>query len=282
MKHIPWHQAVFQTRNGINIKEVSPEAGPPLVAYTHRDDYYVFGVVTQGACRASIDFTEREIRKGEVVCVFPGQVHVLTEPRDAHAFLLFVDSTFVETDFASLFSEYALCPFPVFLDEAAFQDLVRLLTILLHRMDSVENGSSENISVVRNLSGAVIGIIGEAIRAVMGQTTRNRRHVEIMMAFRKLLSASEDVNREIVHYAEQLHLSPVYLNEVVREVTGVSVGRYLQNELLLRARRMLIHTTLTVREIAFRLGVDDPAYFTRMFVRVVGMSPTAFRRKYLG
>lgn len=282
MKHIPLHQAVCRVQNGINIKEVSPEAGPPLVAYTHRDDYYIFGVVTEGTCRASIDFMEREIRKGEVVCVFPGQVHVLTEVRDAHAFLLFVDSAFVEADVASLFSEYALCPFPVFPDEAAFQDLVQLLTILLHRMDSEENGSSENSSVVRNLSGAVIGIIGDAIRAFMRQTIRNRRHVEIMMGFRKLLSASEGVNREIAHYAEQLHLSPVYLNEVVREVAGVSVGRYLQNELILRARRMLVHTTLTVREIGLRLGVNDPAYFTRMFVRVVGMSPTVFRRKYLG
>lgn len=282
MKQIPWHQAVYRTRNGINIKEVSPEAGPPLVTYTHRDDYYIFGVVTQGVCRASVDFTEREIRKGEVVCVFPGQVHVLTEVRDAHAFLLFVESAFVEENVAGLFSEYALCSFPVFPDEAVFQDLVQLLTILQHRMDSVENGYSEKSSVVRNLSGAVIGIIGDAIRAVMGQTTRNRRHVEIMMAFRKLLSASEGVNREIAHYTELLHLSPVYLNEVVREVAGVSVSRYIQNELILRARRMLVHTTLTVREIGLRLGVNDPAYFTRMFVRVVGMSPTAFRRKYLG
>jgi len=61
----------------------------------------------------------------------------------------------------------------------------------------------------------------------------------------------------------------------------MSAGRYIRNEFLSRAKRMLLYTSLTVREIAFRLGVDDAAYFTRLFTKAVGTAPTAYRRKYL-
>lgn len=107
---------------------------------------------------------------------------------------------------------------------------------------------------------------------------QNRRHIEITLAFKELLSANEQINRNVSHYAESLHISPVYLNEVVKNVTGVSVSRYIQNELILHAKRMLVYTSLTVREISIHLGIDDYAYFTRVFTKAVGISPTLYRK----
>lgn len=83
------------------------------------------------------------------------------------------------------------------------------------------------------------------------------------------------------HYAAALHISPVYLNEVVKNVTGESVGRYIRNEIVLRAKRMLVYTTRNIGEIACELGFDDYAYFTRLFTKQTGMNPTAYRKKYL-
>ena len=73
----------------------------------------------------------------------------------------------------------------------------------------------------------------------------------------------------------------MYLNEVVKSVTGVSVSRYIQNELILQAKRMLAYTSLTIREISNHLGIDDYTYFTRLFTKAVGVSPTCYRKKYL-
>ena len=82
-------------------------------------------------------------------------------------------------------------------------------------------------------------------------------------------------------HAEALHISPVYLNEVIKDITGTSVSKYVQNELMLRAKRMLAHTTLRISEISALLGIDDCAYFTRLFTKTVGINPTCFRKKYL-
>ena len=74
---------------------------------------------------------------------------------------------------------------------------------------------------------------------------------------------------------------PVYLNEAVKEVTGTSATLYIRNELILQAKRLLVYTGLAVKEVSDRLGIDDYAYFTRMFTQTTGISPTTFRQKNL-
>lgn len=89
-------------------------------------------------------------------------------------------------------------------------------------------------------------------------------------------------SRQPSYYASKLHISTVYLNEAVRSVTGMSVSRYIRNEIALQAKRLLIHTNDSVKEIAAALGFDDYAYFSRLFTQAVGVSPTVFRQKNLG
>ena len=66
----------------------------------------------------------------------------------------------------------------------------------------------------------------------------------------------------------------------VNAVLRTSVGRHIQDEIILQAKRKLVYTTASVKEIAHSLGFDDYSYFTRLFTKVVGISPTLFRRTY--
>lgn len=61
----------------------------------------------------------------------------------------------------------------------------------------------------------------------------------------------------------------------------MNVSRYIRSETVLQAKRMLIHTDLTVKEIANGLGCDDAAYFSRLFTPTVGVSPSMFRQRDL-
>lgn len=83
----------------------------------------------------------------------------------------------------------------------------------------------------------------------------------------------------LTHYAAQLGVSVAHLNALCRQYAGRSALMMVHERLLLEARRNLVYTAMTVREVAELLGFADPAYFTRFFRRATGMSPSEFRQR---
>ena len=66
------------------------------------------------------------------------------------------------------------------------------------------------------------------------------------------------------------------------EQTGTSPMRYLTDLRMSRARKLLADSSLTVREIAVRVGYPDPFHFSRSFKNAVGVSPAQFREQSRG
>ncbi|WP_304252380.1 AraC family transcriptional regulator [Parabacteroides gordonii] len=279
MSVIPTHKAAQQYDFGIFLKEISPTLPQETIVYAHRDDYYIFGMVDNGDCRINIDFKDYQLSGSKMMCIQPGQIHHVVKSSDLTAFLLFVDSVFVDPSDKHIIAEYTLSPVPFQLSETQLSELKQIFAIIARRISNHENEDLKRI--IQNLTCAAIGIITEAVRNTIQRQPQNRRHIEITLAFKELLSKEHPINKSPSYYASQLHISPVYLNEVIKNITGESSSKYIQNELVLRAKRMLIHTTLNIREIAFDLGFDDYAYFTRLFTKVTGMNPTSYRKKYL-
>ncbi len=279
MPPIPIHKAVVQSACGIFLKEVSPSSPQKPVGYAHRDDYYLFGIVNSGTCRLCVDFKEYRLSAGELICTHPGQVHRLMDAGDAAASLLFVDSVFVEPSDKQILAEYALRPEPLRINTAERAELKQIFAFISRRISCSENENSK--AVVQNLSRAAVGMITEIIRNTPHRQPKSRRHLEIALAFRELLSKEHPVDRSPSRYAAALHISSGYLNEAIKDTTGESVSKYIQNELIVRAKRQLVYTPRNIREIAFDLGFDDYAYFTRLFTKIAGMNPTSYRKKYL-
>jgi len=82
-------------------------------------------------------------------------------------------------------------------------------------------------------------------------------------------------------YAARLGITPTQLNNISNAALGRTAKRVVHDRIYLEARRNLVYTMLTVKEIAGLVGFDDPAYFARFFSRHAGMTPSEFRRQSL-
>ncbi|WP_370155319.1 helix-turn-helix domain-containing protein [Ferrovibrio sp.] len=98
-------------------------------------------------------------------------------------------------------------------------------------------------------------------------------------AFRGLLDRHYRTERAVAFYARRLGISETHLNRVCRAAFGTSALGAISRRLALEATRDLTFTVLSVKEIAYSLGFEDPAYFTRFFTKQTGETPTAFRRR---
>lgn len=93
-----------------------------------------------------------------------------------------------------------------------------------------------------------------------------------------LESAAELPLPAVQHFAEALHVSPAYLGDVLRTHTGQNAQQYLHHALIEKAMRLLLSTSLSIRETAFSLGFDNPSYFSRLFKQKTGLTPAEFRQ----
>ncbi len=113
--------------------------------------------------------------------------------------------------------------------------------------------------------------------------TRRTAEHDVLTRFEALLTAyfapeaGEQSLPTVQHFADALHVSPAYLSDMLRTLTGQSTQQHLHHALLEKAKRLLLTTSLTINETAFRLGFEYPQYFTRLFKNKTGMTPAAFR-----
>lgn len=281
-KSLPLHRAVQMTESGIFLKRIEPQNVIQPIRYAHCDDYFLFGFIEEGSCRIGLDFEEYVIHAGEMFCVRPGQVHRLIDELAVRGSVLFVDAACVDAGDMRTLTEFAFQPHPIPLEPLSRRELGALFAMIGRRVGAPQTSDAETVKrQVRHLAVAAVGLIADAVRQTLRSRSATGRQVDLALAFRELLDRERLLGGGPARYAAELHVSPGYLSEAVRAVAGASVGRYIHEEQMLRARRLLIHTSMTVREIAFELGFADAAYFTRLFTKVTGISPSSFRRQYL-
>lgn len=80
--------------------------------------------------------------------------------------------------------------------------------------------------------------------------------------------------------SERFYINKFYLTRIFKERYGTSIGSYLQNLKITEAKRKLRFTDLSIQEIGEECGLGDLAYFSRIFKKVEGISPTEYRNKW--
>lgn len=81
----------------------------------------------------------------------------------------------------------------------------------------------------------------------------------------------------VQYFADALSVSPAYLGDMLRTLTGQTTQQHIHHALIERAKQLLLTTSLSVNETAFQLGFEYPQYFSRLFKSKTGLSPVAFR-----
>lgn len=280
MTGLPIHKVTDISDYGIFLKTITSSTEKERVRYSHRDDYYIFGFIEEGVCDLCIDFKEYRISKGGTIFIQPGQIHHFVRSTHLKASILIMDRAFVSEAAKNIFDEYTLHLSPFQLNGQQQTELKQIFFLLADRIDRVKDKQAKEI--VHNLSAAFVGIIAEAVLTAHIQPSGNKRQIEITISFRRFLKEDFRSSKSPSHYASRLNISTVYLNEVIKSVTGMSASQYIRNEVILHAKRMLFYTDKTIQEIAIELGFSDYAYFTKLFTKATGNNPSSFRKKSLG
>lgn len=116
---------------------------------------------------------------------------------------------------------------------------------------------------------------------------RNNASSDLLVRLEAILSAYFDGEQvrtaglpSVQYISEQLNVSPNYLSDMLRTLTGQSTKQHIHNKLIEKAKEILTTTTLSVGEIAYRLGFEYPQSFSKLFKNKTHVSPLDYRQSF--
>ena len=131
--------------------------------------------------------------------------------------------------------------------------------------------------------------INEKLGTLLTLLMEQSWHPECMTVSRKRMELIEIKKHLDEHYAEKITLDDLakrffinkfYLSKIFKETYGTTVNNYLISKRITRAKQLLRFTDMTVDEIGVAVGMGDANYFSRMFRKVEGTSPSEYRKQW--
>ena len=135
---------------------------------------------------------------------------------------------------------------------------------------------SPNALLIHDSQTAQMSMPPEAGRDYEGKAPINPA---VVVALR-ILETSGARDLDVRQVARTVGTSVSHLHRLFKDALGTSPLRYAREHLIRQAKDALGNTSLPCREIAQRLGYDDPLYFSAVFKRITGVSPREFRKRH--
>jgi AraC family transcriptional activator of pobA len=282
MKQIPVHLLKERTDIGIQMKRfvngISPTADESLLG-AHRDDHYIFFVLEKGAGSIVIDFNEINLPERCLYYILPSQVHHRIRNEGGDGWFIAVDTFLIPPECRSVFEGRLFLQQPFALQPKALQQYNNLLSLLFDKYQEERNGTFGLMSLYALLK-SFLATAAECYAQHDGPGTKSSRPVQLTAQFRELLTLEMRTMKSPSDFAGRLNVSETYLSEVVKKETGFPASYWIQQEVMMEAKRLLYYSELTVKEIAHDLGYTDHSYFSRLFRKVTGTPANIFREQY--
>lgn len=276
---IPVKKLPEEFKTGIALGKIDQGCAHPLdkADSSHRHDYHLFFLIENGVIEIEIDFEIYRAKGPCLIYIHPDQAHRVIKSTAASQFLG-ISSEFIHPEYHDELNELAPAD-PLEIESRTF-DLAQQSVLLCQNI--LEDAASKHH--FKMLQDAVNVFLGMSLSRYTRQDPVPEslpRYEEVAKEFRLLLNRHFLSLKRPSNYSNLMNLSTPYLNECVRNATGFPVSHHIQQRIVLEAKRLLVHSRKSAREIGFVLGFEDTSYFSRYFKNQVGMTPLNFRHKYL-
>lgn len=250
------------------------------VSYPHKHDFYEVLFLTRGSGFHIIDSNKYRIQPPSIFFLSPGQAHKLELSHDIDGYIFLFTAEFYLLNQANknkllelpfFFSVSQENPPLLLKDEANVKFLEQLF---IRGFNEAEENNEE---IIRSILDLILQTCNKLYPAKYFGIQKTRGHL-LVKNLLQLIEENYQNNYSINEYAEMLNITPNHLTQMVKQVTGNTSAKLLQNKVILETKRLLIHTEMTVTEISDYMNFSDQSYFTKFFKKICGTTPLQYRK----
>jgi AraC family transcriptional activator of pobA len=278
---IPSFGLVNHSLSNYAIKDLKNEKAIPgehNISLPHRDDHHMLVFIQQGKLKVTIDFETHEVDGPSLLMVFPDQVHHIIPEDKISGWAISFESDLISKDLRDAMDKDWHKSSPVYVGVTATW-LIQIDKILSAIFELNDRPLITREVIVSGLLTAILYIVlGHVQPEESVVKTKNKRTFAIKNQFITLLYQYYKEWKKPSLYADKLNISTGHLNDTIKNITGRSATEAIQEHCILEARRLLKHTDLKVKEIAYEIGFESISHFIKIFKNVTGMTPIEYRQ----
>lgn len=252
------------------------------VSYPHKHNFYEVLFLTQGSGYHIIDANRYTIEPPTIFFLSPGQAHKLELSKDVNGFLFLFTSEFYLLNQANK-NRLLELPFFFSLEQKnppiQFDNTkdVEFLTALFRRgCELFLEKTLYYKDSIRTILDTILQICFSLYPKELQTLNQGKSHF-LVKSFLLLLEDNFQKNLRINDYANMLSVTPNHLTQTVKQITGKTTAKLLQERIVAEVKRLLLHTDYHVSEIADIMNFPDQSYFSKFFKKHTGVSPGQYR-----
>ena len=239
---------------------------------------------TNGKAHININMKPHLVVKNDFVILPPGQItQVIDANQDFSMYALYMSEAFLTDNVAMTRTRdmtifFTIRDNPIIhMDEKDINIITLYFNIMANRIKDRENPYL--LTTMRHIFNALMSDMSDAfLKYLSVQKNKISRKDDICQNFMKLLMSHYKECRDVNFYASKLFITPKYLSNTLKTVTGKKAGQMIDEYVVLQAKILLSSTNMTIQQISEELNFANQSFFGRYFKRITGLSPTQYRR----
>lgn len=249
----------------------------------HLHDFYSIFWIESGEATHATEFVEYSLQGGTILFVPPGLKHRMYIDQSVGGTYILFNEEFVQYNQKNHvpLKEYRLFNNP---------DFKSLITVTPEKKEKLKNITDLILDELRATDDYSQDIVLNLLHLFLLESRRIFDHQyhapkeetdatpdTTIIRFKQLIEENFNTQKNVSVYAEMLNINPSCLNELAKRTTGITAGELIRNRVIDETRKLLYSSSKSGKEIAYELGFDDPAYFSRFFKKYTGTTLKEFR-----
>jgi AraC family transcriptional activator of pobA len=240
---------------------------------SRRPGHFEIVWIIEGSGQVLIDTGVYEICENLIYRINPGNVHYFKEAYNLKGYTISFHKEFLLSD-GDILNEKHFNDTVAQIDANIKIEMIQLLTSMENEL---KNSRWLQTDVLRGF--LKIFLIYLARHRVVSSTTETGSfNSGLTKRFFDIVEIGFTKNRKVSYYADALSVTAGYLNERIKKDSGFSASCNIQKRIVLEAKRMAITTDSNLKQIAYDLGFDDSAHFSKFFKNVCGLNFTEYKQ----
>lgn len=268
----------------VNFQDLIKLEGEEILTKNHKVNFYALIFITEGNGKHSIDFSDYEYRKGTILAIRKDQMHRFYLKKNTKGFLLcfkeeFLNSYLNELEIVKaiqMFNELLVSP-KTQLEKYYFDSIFKIITAIEKEVLIINDIYS--FKLIRSFLHILITLIYR-IKSSGYNALQQSKYLKEFISFQNLLEEDFNKTKKVYDYAKKLGYSPKKLNMIVRFIVNKSAKEFIDDTVVIKIKRLLIHFDFSIKEIAYKTGFLETTNLYKYFKKHTNYTPEEFRKKY--